>query len=910
MAWQPMTIAGEADGIAHVWHSAGRWLMRDVPNEQYYRAADLAAIAASAKPGGEYGPVGDLPAGAATDGARWYVVGYWGAARSTDGLTGAAWEPIASAPGSLRVVGGHGGTVVVVNIGGYLKVSTDQGASWTDKAYFPGFGDEARWGITHTGTHLAAWAASGYLLTSADNGVTWQTRTPPIAVAEFAAAGGAWIIAPAGAGAAYVSTDQGVTWSPAGLDAGVARRLAATGGHAYQYEPATPRLQRSADLVQWEDIGLPAASPTPDRMVAGSGAVVLWSATAGTLPYYDPEPAPAYVQLSAAWPVAVVAPAGARVVAPWRVAIAAPRQIAAAHPVVVLSAATQGGLGGTTGQPGGWTAAPSGQWMALVTMGALALHDRLVGVVRVERAEDAAATAEFAYLPPAGVVASGALLGAPVLIQVAERVDGAPRNPQVLFRGVVEQPAIDAATGVITCRCHDQAQEIIARHGREQVEQLAGARWHAAVHDEYEDGWGYLEALMRQRCASWALDADQVPRVWDWDPAAAPDVALTEADLVDGSLAVTLPSRDGLIDRVEIEIQHTWPRLRGRGVALVYQQPLYFFVDAPRSREWLTTAMVEGAVDGVSGWTLRRPPVLVHPLPGAYPLGGGVYTISERVAPDLCLGVTAYYARRWVQHRDDRFRLVVQASAVTTLLAGRSTPPAELGATVSAEEAVPAGWESGIKSVPSIAIPLRGDTVFDHYLPGATPADVEIVEGILIGEARRLIVAPLRSARITCAIPARPGLRLGQRATITTPRISATGMLVAMTHVLDLDAGTALTELEWAQFPAGLPAGGDTVAGAYDPPPLPADPGAAAEEIRCGTYVGGSASASAPWDPETMVGFATNWEPPDGGSEVYPRQFSVQTPDVADADRDPLTVERGTRTISITPPTDTLEILS
>lgn len=898
MAWVVLPQPSETDGIAHVWHSAGRWLLRDLPRSNYYRSpADLSGLVPTAEPLGEYGQVADYAGSVASDGARWYAAGYWGLARSTDGLIGAAWESV-SIMGSLVTVTGNAGTIVVVNIGGYAQVSNNAGASWLPAPGFPAFGDPARWGGAHTGTHFVLWADSTSLLVSADNGATWVTRTAPIAVAEFAGIDGAWLIAPAGAGVAYVSTDAGVSWAPAAGLSAVARRVVAADGYIYQFEPGTPALQRTADLAAWGNIGLPSISPAPTLIAAGSGNVVLWAPTAGALPHYNDDPAPTPDGIDLPLRLSVQAPSPIDLPLRLSIGIAA----AAIDLPVRLSVLANTVLGGLDGAAG-WAAAPDGLWRAVVVLGHDDISDR-VGPVSVQIAADAARTASFSFRPLVALQPM-ALIGRRVRIAFAQ---AGGQNAQAVFAGVVDVPSVDLQTGMITCDCTDQAQHVWSNTARADIDALVGGRWHVAVSGEPEDNFAYLRERIQSVPASWALDVQQRPRILPWRSPAR-TVTVRTADVIDGSLAADLPSREQLRSRIVCRMQYRYPALRYRVALAQYSQPLGFFLPElgagtpGPSKQWLTRGMVESATERMPGWELLSRSV-EHPPARSWLLGSGaVYSISPHVAPTLALGFAARYRARWRQSVTQDYTLTV----VWPWLESQLPAPAaeEIGATIDAQFEVP-GWDSDPSVQPLGSIDAPGDQVIPWHPLGAAPADRDAAIGALLDRAWVKLWAASRSGRVRFALPCRPDMWLDWRVTLEHAALRAAGDVVEIEHTLDNQSGEAVTTVALA---VGLPGNAAAAAPVWPtiPAPSPVPPPAdSAYSFEIGTYVGGEAGA-APFDESSMIGFATNIETPVEGAPLYPHQLSIRAPALTAADRDPASAAVRL-SIAVDVPTDLLEI--
>lgn len=608
-----------------------------------------------------------------------------------------------------------------------------------------------------------------------------------------------------------------------------------------------------------------------------------------------------------AWPITVAPVPSARAALAWPINVAAPARATLAWPVSVVSAAILGGLDGA----GAWAAAPDGRWQAVVVLDGADISARIEGAVTVRIEDNAARTADFRFAP-AGALQPMSLIGRPVRIAFAQP---GGVNAQTLFTGVVDVPEIDLQSGLIACSCTDQAQEVWANTPRAAIDAIVGGRWHVAVSGEPEDNFRYLEERIQSVAASWALDEMQSPRVLAW---ATPtrSVTVRAADVVDGSLSITLPSRDQLRTRINVRLQYRYARLRQRMARAQYAQPVSFFIYSRvfnlYMRQPLLRSMVMDALERVSGWDLQGEIVTEHMAPGAYqsvelPTAPAII-ISPDVAREYLLSFRARYATRWQQTVTEDYTVTLVCPELEALIGAEI--PEELGASIESSFDVP-GWATDWSIAPSL-----GDAADEAALAweadGATQADRDEALRCLLDRAWVRLWSASRTGRVHFALPCRPDLWLDTAVALEHSEVRATGRIVAVTHTLDTASGTAISDVSVA---VGMP--GNTPA----PPPLwslPAAPSDAyvppldAYSFEIGTFVGGEPS-SPPFDESTMIGFATNGVNAYTDAEAaainwYPHQLSIRAPDLAAEDRDPRTLTSAT-TIHVAVPTDTLEVL-
>lgn len=613
---------------------------------------------------------------------------------------------------------------------------------------------------------------------------------------------------------------------------------------------------------------------------------------------------------SAGWPVAVEAGAPVRSIAPWPVRVGMQGAATVGWSLRVIDSAVVGGLDGA----GGWVAAPGGLWCVQVKLGGVDISDRVAGPVSVRIADDAARTARFDFLPSVPLQPLS-LIGRPVQVWFAQP---GGVNAQLMFSGVVETPSIDVASGLVSCECHDQSQEVWANMPRGAIAGIVGGRWHAAT-GEPADNFEYMKSRLESVGASWSLDALQRPRVTPWQGLAGV-IRVRQADVVDGSVSVDLPSRSEIRSRVTCRVQFRYTRLRWRGALVQYSQPLAFYVrpDLEKGiigKQWLSRAQILSALEGVSGWDLVGTPHIEQPRPQAITppasVGGlgGVYMITAQSAQELALGFRANFRARWEQSVTEDWSVTLVNPAIESQL-GRPAAD-EIGATLEAKFESPA-WIMDPTVLPVIDTIYLGDLVSPWFTEGADEASRDELLRTLMDRAWVRLWSSSRSGQVRFAVPCRPDIDLDVWVDLQAYGVSTSGKVVEVEHDLDPIAGSALTRVTLA---VGMPGAAPATHPEWSLPAAPVDsyvPPPGAHSFECGTYVGGEFLAP-PFDEETMIGFVTNVEDAsltDVEREAlnwYPHQLSIRAPTIAAEDRDPLDLSV-TSEIAVAVPTDHLEI--
>lgn len=884
------------------------------------------------------------------DAGVWLIVGDEGfVSRSID--NGISWTAETSGTSSqlTRVMPAPGGGFIAIGQSGTV-ITSPGGVTWTARTH--AHGTTSFVAIATDGSTVLIGGGSAKIARSDDGGATWTTVTISAigtsTIYNIVHVSGRWIVCSSNRRVS-TSTDLS-TWSstqlPESENSGNGNPYAATGTdtcwlvgtvggriyrstngtswtEVYDYEDyiALYYADASADtiavlganghLIQSDDDGLTWAHTTTLSGVIfgidyGAGG---WIAHTSTTLYIALEEAPAATTASLGWPITVTPAPTVTCSLSWPITVATPAVRALSWPVRIIAASAVGGLDGA----GGWPAAPSGRWAPVIVLDGNPINP--IGPVTVDQADNAASTAEFAFRPVSPLQPMS-LTGRPVRIAFAERGPaGEVINAQTMFTGVIDVPSIDIATGVITCSCTDQLQEVISNTPRDWINANLGGRWRAEVSGEPADNWEYCEARRASVPASIALDALQQPRVIPWRGEGLRTYTVRGADHLDG-LSVQLPSRADLRTRITCRLQYQYTALRARAVQAVYVRPLSFFVwknidGSIDGRLWLTRSMVMGACESVAGWALDGEVRIESPRPQiieATGINSGVYIIRADVAPEYVLSFRANFRQRWQQTITEDYVITLVAPALEAQIGQVAE---EIGATLRAEFNQP-DWQTDDTVEPVIAAPALGDVIQPWQPNGAAPSDRDECMRTLLDRAWVRLYDASRSGRVQFSLPLRPDLWLDTWLQIETDPLRAAGKIVALRHVMDADNGSAITDITVA---VGLPGNTDASQPSWTLPAAPEDDYAtplSAYGFEIGTFVGGEIS-SPPFDESNMIGFSTNYAGQLSDIERdernwYPHQFSMRAPALAAEDRDPRVLP-ALATIETDIPTDPLEIL-
>ncbi|TVO53861.1 hypothetical protein [Denitromonas halophila] len=593
------------------------------------------------------------------------------------------------------------------------------------------------------------------------------------------------------------------------------------------------------------------------------------------------------------WPLVVTVSAGpVEQVWPLSVTVAMPPQTTWPLRVTVANAspAQNWPLSVTVFTPG---ASPA-RWRPVVTLGGVDVSARLVGEIEVQAGEGESRIAAFSMLPASGVVVPVDWVGRVVTIDFAQAdTAGNAINVQRIFTGVVDVPEYDINTGGANFECTDQRQEVLASTARTWFDTHIGGYYSAAVAGEPADNLQYAEARLASVPMALDLDAWQRPRVTPWN-ISTPYASLTADDILDGTLSASLPSRADLRNVVETAFEYRFPRLRSRTIMAGWS-----LAGDYRAKEDLPTkAMVEQALDGMSGWQRMGNVGYQEPPHGSQTFGGGIYYMAPEVANQLCISFQSRHMTRWVQTVTERYTLrVTNAASVSAIGEALDTSVgAVLGVDYDSSQ-----WLSDYSTLPALTRLSAGDESFDVGHAGISDR-AEAAAGIeaLVAQSQVNVLASHRDGRVRFSVPLRADYDLTHRIAIDATladgrRLQAAGKAVQIAHRMDIDTGEATTE-------AAVAISGHAAVGLqpYDPPAAPtaltdptAAPTPAAYGIQAGTYSGRRVGAAV-HNPDTMIGFSTNNGADDSTGnydafgELYPVQFSVGDPDIEAEARDPL----------------------
>ena len=188
---------------------------------------------------------------------------------------------------------------------------------------------------------------------------------------------------------------------------------------------------------------------------------------------------------------------------------------------------------------------PAEAWDVRVMLGGVDVSDRIAGEVTIEAEEDTARIATVRLFLVAGE-SFASLSGAVLLIDVQHtRLSAWVRR----FTGRVALPEIDAETGIATLHGTDGRRDSLALATRTELDALLGGFWSPHVFARYADSLQYAQDRLSTLPAAYDLDVYGAPRLTPWASLAS-RLTLTDADLLDGSLAIQPAARQSVVNLV------------------------------------------------------------------------------------------------------------------------------------------------------------------------------------------------------------------------------------------------------------------------------------------------------------------------------------------------------------------------
>lgn len=467
-------------------------------------------------------------------------------------------------------------------------------------------------------------------------------------------------------------------------------------------------------------------------------------------------------------------------------------------------------------------------WTAVITIDGVDVSDSIIGEVTVEAEESAARIADLALNQPAGTAVDVTdWIGRQVTIDLADFSSGMVLDSMRLFTGLVDVPTVEPRSGMIRLRCTDNRQGALESMTAAQVEALiSGARWTPAVFDGAASP--FVQAADRLSTVSKALDITPYGslRLTDWAAKTIADMSFTADDILDGTPSVEIADRSGLINRVDIDFDYRFPRLKSEGYLVSYDYlalamtSFGYWVKA--GNYFLQRAAVEAALGKAGATIISMTWIPLPTTPQQIPPNAGFWLPNPVVDVQYCLGFAAVVAFDYGQEIEESHHITVSAQGsidrVGTLREQMRGALEGVYADLDAVEQNVLLYRQKITMIPpgNMAPILVGltNSVDATLTTESDRAAAEAAMGCLISIAMTRIHGAHRRHSVSCAVAANPVIDLDKTVSIVADGITAKGKVRRVVHRLNPDSGEATSEFQLAICKiagTGFDHGGDSI---------------------------------------------------------------------------------------------------
>lgn len=224
-------------------------------------------------------------------------------------------------------------------------------------------------------------------------------------------------------------------------------------------------------------------------------------------------------------------------------------------------------------------------------------RNQIVGTITVTRTENAAALMDVTLLPPPGVQDVEAYHGKRVILDV-ETASGVHR----LYTGTIDIPDIDLVNKRITLRCTDRRNELINAQLGPQLPFIGN--WSPAIFETPDDVAEELRQRLETTTKTVDFDAYGNYTISDYLPKLTADFTLSGSTIYRRQPRVEIASRGRLVNRVDIEFEARYTRLRQRERNFRLEGPSFCDVMTTPGLAFMSTPGAQGNIDGF-GWIVK-----------------------------------------------------------------------------------------------------------------------------------------------------------------------------------------------------------------------------------------------------------------------------------------------------------------
>lgn len=538
------------------------------------------------------------------------------------------------------------------------------------------------------------------------------------------------------------------------------------------------------------------------------------------------------------------------------------------------------------------------RWRPQVVIGGVDVTARLTGRIRVEAEESTARIAELTLTPGDGQISADEWTGKVITIDI-QRLDaaGALIDAQRLFTGRVDEPVYDPRAATTEIRAGDGLPERLDAMSRAQIDAaLPGGRWSAAIYGDEAEGWAYAQSRLETLAAGYDLDAGGAARLTPWAASDPATFVFSGSQILDASLGVSMTPRGDVKNRIDVAFDFRYRRDLQQERSYSWYHPKSFcdgFAHTKPNRQ-----MIAQAIEA-TGWTPTAEPAYgMLPPSGLIRCGTSdtIWVISEALRAQIAVSARFGLATRYSRTVTERYELAVRSAPSIAAIGERRG--AERGNISADADDIDWSMPQGGHAPPAPTAVDADGVHFVDRVDGAEDGRDAATAAIetLIARARRTILASHRANTVTCQVLIAPYVERHHTVEIDHPAVQARGKVRHLVHTLDIDEGTALTEITLALSRGGAGGAGSPMTApappaTYEPPGPPGS--ALIKRHRTLPSRFGGEPASPPYD-DAWEGYTGNVLSVLPGAVVYGEQVVDQTPEgepitapVAPADRVP-----------------------
>ena len=245
--------------------------------------------------------------------------------------------------------------------------------------------------------------------------------------------------------------------------------------------------------------------------------------------------------------------------------------------------------------------------------------NQIHGAISIIRNENSAALMDFTLINLTGAIDLNQWHGKRVTLDL-ERASGLNR----MYTGTVDLIDPQIVEKKINFSCTDRRNELINEQLASQLPFIGN--WSGDIFDTPEDTAEELEHRLQTTTQTVDFDAYGNYTIADFLPKTTADFVLSDADIYRRKPTVKLASRGRLVNRVNVEFEYRYSRLRHRERTFEVVTPTFCEYMTLRGLDWFSTQDANSTVDSFS-WTVKpsSESYTFLPPPGWYNCGEGKF---------------------------------------------------------------------------------------------------------------------------------------------------------------------------------------------------------------------------------------------------------------------------------------------